>query len=500
MEKDSNIIESVTCETATDKLKIGEIFLLKDCSQIINCIQCWREFQHFTEFTLHIQEHYLLDKVVPLEQRVKVEIHADIEEVLVKVEAEEIDFENYDDLSQCYTENDIELSNPIENAIESQSVSDHAEEIDADLNTKENLVTDDSKNLTCDYCGWVSKQKRHLRSHIKTHSENRVACVVCGKKISTHNLKVHMKIHTNTPDFLCSTCGMRFINKGSLKLHLIVHNQDFKYNCDFCSAKFVRSDKLLNHIRKSHGTNLKFYCSTCNLGFMSKKSMIRHENGHLRTPDENVEFLCKICNEGFKDKDLLRAHKIKHLTRARLKKTTTRLKNTTRNTNANVYCSYCDSGFVHARSLLRHVKKQHPEMITKKTSVQRRKDLSTSSTSTKIKSPPIKAPCEVCGKEVYAHNMSQHVKIHTAKKDFVCSTCGKSFIINQLLVQHLVTHNQNYKYKCEFCPDKYLRYGQYLAHVRKLHGEAMKFHCSTCNMGFMHKVGLVTHEKKHLTD
>lgn len=42
------------------KLKIGEIFQLRDNSLSMCCVHCLREFQYFTEFSLHIQDHHYL--------------------------------------------------------------------------------------------------------------------------------------------------------------------------------------------------------------------------------------------------------------------------------------------------------------------------------------------------------------------------------------------------------------------------------------------------------
>lgn len=526
---EESAIRSTTSENdlASNKLKIGEIFLLKDHSQTLNCIQCLREFQHFTEFTLHIQEHYSHCDIVPFDRKVKTENH--IEEVLIKIEPEHC-FENDGDTPpKGYSGYDDAKDEFV------YSTTDKNGTVSTEPTIKNELEIDETEKFTCGLCGWVCKAKRYLKTHIETHSDSRVGCDICGKKVTAKNMKGHMKIHSNTSDFLCSQCGMSFTNKGNLTLHLIVHEQEFKYQCEFCSRQFIRSDKCLQHIRRTHDDQIKFHCSSCSLGFMSKRSMIRHENLHLTKPHEDVtierkrEYPCDVCDIIYKCRKALRVHKQKHLANVCMDRT--------KDVDAVFQCGGCDLRFKYQTSMARHQKKKHPELCNASTASKvtceycgkelyerfmeqhirihtgnkdyvcdvcgkgfgrRRLVIQHLKTHNKPTEPPLKAPCDYCGKEVYAKNMTQHVKIHTAKKDFVCTICNKGFIRNTLLTQHLITHEQSFKYQCDFCSDKYLRYGQFLAHLRKEHGESMKFHCSSCNMGFMHKAALSTHETRHL--
>lgn len=147
--------------------------------------------------------------------------------------------------------------------------------------------------------------------------------------------------------------------------------------------------------------------------------MIRHENIHLTKSNLKVErkkeFPCDVCDTIYKTRKEWRLHKEKHLTNASIR--LSRIKN---DIVAAFQCSACDLQLTSQRSMARHRKKKHPELFDE--------------------SP--KVPCEYCGKEVYERSLSQHVKrqhSNFAKKDFVCTVCGKSFIANQNLTQHLKT-------------------------------------------------------------
>lgn len=41
------------------RIKMGEVFQLHNEAVILSCFYCAEEFEYFTEFTLHVQEHLI---------------------------------------------------------------------------------------------------------------------------------------------------------------------------------------------------------------------------------------------------------------------------------------------------------------------------------------------------------------------------------------------------------------------------------------------------------
>mmetsp|Transcript_3690 Transcript_3690/g.7119 ORF Transcript_3690/g.7119 Transcript_3690/m.7119 type:complete len:142 (-) Transcript_3690:2912-3337(-) len=78
-----------------------------------------------------------------------------------------------------------------------------------------------------------------------THCGQR-QCSVCKKMFSTrYNLRVHMRIHTNSSPFGCRFCGKEFRTKGNLEAHLqvlcgIVRDERLTRSCFGCEAKDAR--------------------------------------------------------------------------------------------------------------------------------------------------------------------------------------------------------------------------------------------------------------------
>uniref|UniRef100_A0A3Q2W5P8 C2H2-type domain-containing protein n=1 Tax=Haplochromis burtoni TaxID=8153 RepID=A0A3Q2W5P8_HAPBU len=78
-------------------------------------------------------------------------------------------------------------------------------------------------NLSCLVCGALRfKLPGTLRQHEKIHTnrERSYLCDICCKMFLTSaQLEIHMRIHTNEKPYHCSECGKGFSTKGPLTVH-----------------------------------------------------------------------------------------------------------------------------------------------------------------------------------------------------------------------------------------------------------------------------------------
>lgn len=80
-------------------------------------------------------------------------------------------------------------------------------------------------------------------------------CSVCGKiLVSSWNLTVHMRTHTDNRPYPCTEagCTLRFFKPENLRTHLRHHTKERPYRCELCNARFSYRVVLRTHKAAKH--------------------------------------------------------------------------------------------------------------------------------------------------------------------------------------------------------------------------------------------------------
>eukprot|EP00092_Neocalanus_flemingeri_P024913 GFUD01027018.1.p1 GENE.GFUD01027018.1~~GFUD01027018.1.p1 ORF type:complete len:408 (+),score=82.77 GFUD01027018.1:67-1290(+) len=108
-------------------------------------------------------------------------------------------------------------------------------------------------------------------------------------------------------------------------------------------------------------------------------------------------------------------------------------------------------------------------------------------------------PCPVCGKEFLSRwKLQNHANGHSNNRCHICDECGKDFLHNFTLIDHIeVVHQGKRPYQCDGCPKTFSRKGSLRAH-KLIHSGIKPFPCQLCEKKFREKVQLIKHLKsKH---
>lgn len=162
----------------------------------------------------------------------------------------------FSDMERCYLPLKS-FENAVLNYIKSESNCDDIQRMAGVLNEMEVIET----KSPC----IVRKNKVNSR-HRDECSEN--ICKVCGKAFSrTHDMKVHLRIHTGIKEFECDICGKPFINKSNMRMQ--IHAVLKEFECDVCAKTFSRKFQLRNHCSTHMGIK-DFKCDVCGEAFATK--------------------------------------------------------------------------------------------------------------------------------------------------------------------------------------------------------------------------------------
>jgi len=197
--------------------------------------------------------------------------------------------------------------------------------------------------VTCGDCSQIFPNQRSLRKHdkethalarLKAKSKTLIACVECGKKMLSGNMKTHMaRVHDLGGEThqcqhcqffcklsldlrrhmrdkhtisvsACPECGKEFPTDARKRRHIHkVHRKKKKIPCPYCELCFDREYQRAKHVIFAHKGGPKHACNLCEKAFTDKFKLRRHVEG----VHQGLRFFCSLCTADFSQKgDLVR--------------------------------------------------------------------------------------------------------------------------------------------------------------------------------------------------
>ncbi|XP_035806058.1 zinc finger protein 883-like [Amphiprion ocellaris] len=104
--------------------------------------------------------------------------------------------------------------------------------------------------------------------------------------------------------------------------------------------------------------------------------------------------------------------------------------------------------------------------------------------------------CNICGKRFSKAGITRHMQMHRGEKNYLCTTCGKSFLSSGELLLHNRTHTGETPYTCVHCGKGFSSKSHLNVHVRSHTGER-PYLCSECPKRFLTLNCLKRHTLSH---
>lgn len=375
------------------------------------------------------------------------------------------------------------------------------------------------------------KRLKHMkRAHLQGNDSDHLQCGFCLKTLTTKIAFLKHAAQCNVTD----TSKLNSKSIDTVKKPNVVQIRNnivciinmstalpFKYfmnkfRCFYCTKDFLECDDLKDHTvrehpvcdsklkamrlrNREHGIRVKLdvaslSCKICfkpieDLNILIDHLIADHDAQYDKTVDNNVQpfrlikdnFACPFCGEIFRYFSML----LKHVSQS--------------HTDNRIICVYCGKSFRTDPNLRAHISLRHKsnsykcdtcdlEFITK----QALKDHSGKVHGTKV------AKCLECSEKFTScYSMQRHmIDVHgTGHK---CSYCGKLFIKNSHMINHVRrTHLKEKNVECSVCFERFFDAQLLRMHTVKHVGER-NFHCDICGKKFLWKKNLKGHMSSHI--
>ncbi|CAH0602381.1 unnamed protein product [Chrysodeixis includens] len=253
-------------------------------------------------------------------------------------------------------------------------------------------------------------------------------------------------------EFKCYSCALAFLFKDTYQAHMMRHEEsNGEYVCDICSLRFATPRVLRSHVC-SHAALLA--CRAC--GARVRPRRARAHRTHCNKGYCRVT--CHLCAKVFQDGSALQ----QHLKRFHMSKTS----------NRTYPCSVCGQTYSNQAAVRTHM----------------------------IKHIHRKFQCDQCPSTFSSpYTLTQHKKKHSAEeKQHVC-TCGVAYSSRKSLLAHRRNsiNHQERNYECPICSRPCPNQRSLNSHIASVHSAIKNFKCTSCDARYSSRKSLVRHSRSH---
>ncbi|XP_058509907.1 transcription factor E4F1 isoform X2 [Solea solea] len=390
--------------------------------------------------------------------------------------------------------------------------------------------------------GSTSDNADSERPVYKVNPEGRYICQLCEKTFKTSNiLRTHIKTHSDQKNFSCDLCETSFRTKGSLIRHNRRHTDERPYRCTLCGQSFRESGALTRHLKALTPCTEKIRFVQYKEILVSKDGIQKGVDGVHAAVDGQEEVVVVEQQpeeqEQEQEQEMVEAqtavvrvveagsqevlHQV-HFT-MEVDGTTTEQQVVVEQSQAEALAAAAAAGdsLICQAIINSGIALETEETVVEETleeteeinkEVSDSPDVDEDMTEIRIKEELEEMPsleedgdgqplklytCPHCNRSFKGVNYFRfHVKGHVGYKPFKCTLCPKDFLTGYLLKKHMEVHVSERRYKCGECGKLYKTVGHVREHMRA-HSDERPYNCSKCSKGYKTKNALQVHQRTH---
>ncbi|XP_044288302.1 zinc finger and BTB domain-containing protein 41 [Varanus komodoensis] len=286
------------------------------------------------------------------------------------------------------------------------------------------------------------------------------------------------------------------ISEGSLSTYIpvIIQNSNKKcLQCPKCDKTFDRAGKFESHARVHTGEK-PFECDICHQHYSTKSNLTVHRKNHNNEIEfHKKEHKCPFCNKLHAAKKTL----IKHVKRFHPENGQEFL-SIKKKKSEGWKCDICNKSFTRRPHLEEHMILHTQDKPFKCTYCEEyfKSRFARLKHQEKFHLGPF--PCDICGRQFNdTGNLKRHIECtHGGKRKWTCFICGKSVRERTTLKEHLRIHSGEKPHLCSICGQSFRHGSSYRLHLR-VHHDDKRYECEECGKTFIRHDHLTKHKKIH---
>nr|XP_023017950.1 zinc finger protein 888-like [Leptinotarsa decemlineata] len=252
---------------------------------------------------------------------------------------------------------------------------------------------------------------------------------------------------------------------------------------------------------EAHGKRSEIRCGVCNKTFKSDRGLECHISTH-----KELKFPCEYCGKIYPSmyrikRHIKRAHVPNHCEECKevfydRAQYTKHIKQ--HNANKVSECEYCQKQFDKAKNLSEHIRLQHKQdEEKKKCSICGKEFINNALLKNHVKTHDKCFKCPHCDRFFSSrYNLETHSVTHSGARNHKCTICDKSYSTKSSLKNHIATHSEERLFQCERCAKTFKTYRRLYVH-KTSHATEEKYQCEICLQKFRVKQYLKYHMNKH---
>ena len=257
----------------------GKTDINSNCRSCVSLISTKDVLASYEEFRSHLSNNIVENSwkadFDEISESLQGEVGENTKDILQREEEEE-----EESTSNDVTSSDIQIQNSWSEADVERSGKSFSTD-NGSMRRTDTRAKSVDKPFSCTQCDYSCAKSHNLKIHVGIHTgEKPFQCTQCDYScVQSSHLKIHMRRHTGEKPYKCTQCDFSCAQSSDFKRHMRTHTGEKPYHCTQCDYSCTRSSQLKIHMRRHTGEK-PYQCTHCDYTCAQSGDLTRHMRKH----------------------------------------------------------------------------------------------------------------------------------------------------------------------------------------------------------------------------